>query len=297
LTEQAQFYGDDLDAELADNKETGCRQDALRNTFGVDDEIEEGWVDVFVGDNYVGIYGSLFDFANGPRAVALFGPIDYIRMLITGFCTAVLVSDSEAANQAYAIFGIHAIQFAMQLFFPPEPQMSDRVLDTIANLTDLLPLLISVLPHSLVTINPCNGALPVGVQMLLMASALFDTAQRIIILGTYTVPAVFGLTWAVMMTTYKFIKWKLAVAARDASDAVHDAEDGIADAVHDAEDGIADAVHDAEEGIADAVHDAEDGIADAVHDAEDDITDAMTASENAVQDIGHVGYTVEYAHI
>jgi hypothetical protein len=124
----------------------------------------------------VGRYGSLFDATRGPCTAAIFGPLDTARMFLMGFCTAVLVSDSQATGQGGIILGVHALQFVLQLVVPPEPPTWDRFLDTFAMATDLLPLVIAVLPD--ITGGGCGGSLPVGTQMLVLArgSAVGDGA-------------------------------------------------------------------------------------------------------------------------
>jgi hypothetical protein len=108
---------------------------------------------------YCDRYAPLFDYAcaRGPRTAAVFGPLDTVRVLIVGFCTAVLVTESQTSEQAKSILGIHALQFVLQLLVPPGPSLWDRALDTFAMATDLILLIISVMPSP----GGCGGPLPV----------------------------------------------------------------------------------------------------------------------------------------
>jgi hypothetical protein len=167
-----------------------------------EEEEEEGWVDAFEDDTYCDRYASLFDFARGPRTAAIFGPLDTVRMLIVGFCAAVLVTESQAIEQAKSILGIHALQFVLQLLVPPEPSLWDRALDTFAMATDLLPLVIAVLPSP----DGCGGPLPIGTQMLVMGAALLATGQRIIVLLTDMIPRVLGLVFTIAKLLFAVAK-------------------------------------------------------------------------------------------
>jgi hypothetical protein len=164
-----------------------------------EEEEEEGWIDVFEDDDYVGIYGSLFDFCKSPRTAAIFGPLEVLRMLIVGVC----IAHKNATFQANAIMGIHALQFALQIIIPPEPGAWDRFMDTLAMATDLIPLIISVLPVELFSADGCGGALPVGAQMLVMGAALLATGQRILVLFFDLIPQLFELLQTCASIVYK----------------------------------------------------------------------------------------------
>jgi hypothetical protein len=171
-----------------------------------EEEQEEGWIDAFDDDDdYVDIYGTLFDFAKSRRTAAIFGPLEVLRMLIVGVCTSLLVHDYQAMTQANTILGIHALQFALELIIPPEPEAWDRLLDTFAMLTDLVPLIISILPAELFREDGCGGAMPIGVQMLVMGAALLATGQRIIVLFTDLLPQVFDLLKTIVLIVIKIL--------------------------------------------------------------------------------------------
>jgi hypothetical protein len=90
-------------------------------------------------------------------------------------------------EQASIILSIQALQFVLEVVLPAEASYFDRFVTTFAMLTDLMPLIAAVLPD-----GPCGGHLPVGTQMILLAAALLNTAQRIFILFTGMIPAVFA---------------------------------------------------------------------------------------------------------
>jgi hypothetical protein len=66
---------------------------------GDEDDGYEGWIDTNPGDGYVDKYGLLFDSYDSPMHAALFAPLDVFRMLIIGWCSAVLVTKSQASAQ------------------------------------------------------------------------------------------------------------------------------------------------------------------------------------------------------
>jgi hypothetical protein len=91
------------------------------------------------------------------------------------------------------------------MVMPPEPGAWDHFLDTFAMATDLIPLVISVLPVELFSADGCGGALPVGAQMLVMAAALMATGQRILVLFTELIPQLFELLKTCASITYKLL--------------------------------------------------------------------------------------------
>jgi hypothetical protein len=71
-------------------------------------------------------------------------------------------------------------------------------------LTDLLPLVVSVLPG-----DECGGALPVGTQMLMLGAALLATGQKILVLVTDMIPMLLGALCAAAMLAFKMLrKWR-----------------------------------------------------------------------------------------
>jgi hypothetical protein len=95
---------------------------------------------------------------------------------------------------------IHALQFALELIVPPEPAQWDRFMDTLAMATDLLPLIIAVLPG-----DGC-GPLPVGTQLLVMGAALLATGQRILVLMTDLIPHWIGVLISLAVLLFKLAR-------------------------------------------------------------------------------------------
>jgi hypothetical protein len=162
------------------------------------EEVEEGWIDSVEGDgssSFVDRHSAIFELSNKSWKLAIFAPLDTLRMLIMGVCTAVLIRDPEAMTQAGTILGVHALQFALQLTVQPDAVMFDAFLNTFAMATDILPLIVAVVP-----VGNC-GSLPVGTQMLLLAAALMATTQHIVVLMTDMIPRALtlGITLAVLM--------------------------------------------------------------------------------------------------
>jgi hypothetical protein len=114
-------------------------------------------------------------------------------MLTMGFCTGVLIHEPEEESQAGTVLGIHLVQFLLGLVLWPVPSLSEHVLNTYAMATDMLPLIVAVMP-----VGNC-GVLPVGTQMLLLAAALMDTTQRIVVLMTDLLPKAVCLLVTVLL--------------------------------------------------------------------------------------------------
>jgi hypothetical protein len=138
------------------------------------EEVEDGWHDTVDGDGYTDTYCSLFKDFDSPAHAAIFAPLEVLRMFVTGWCIGVMVSDSQAQTQGASILVIHALQFVLELCLRPERALFATLLNSFTMLTDLLPLVITVMP----TPEGC-GPMPLGTQMVMLAAALLNTMMRI----------------------------------------------------------------------------------------------------------------------
>jgi hypothetical protein len=136
---------DEGDEDEGDEDE-GNKQDDGEDEMGEDEMSEDGWVDTRKGDNYVEKYGDVFADFKGPRTAALFTCLEAIRMLVIGLCLSLLVGEPDALTQGTAIFGVHALQFGLQILIWPEPSLFDTFLNSLAMSCDLMPLLVAILP-------------------------------------------------------------------------------------------------------------------------------------------------------
>jgi hypothetical protein len=141
------------------------------NEDGEEEEEEEvGWKDAVEGDGYVDTYGSLFDSYRSARVAAVFAPLEVVRMLLMGWCSAVLVSEQQSTEQADTILSIHLLQFLLALFIWPSTSCFSTAVDLFGMLTDLVPLAIVAIPAP-----SCAEAMPLSTQLLMLAAAMLNT--------------------------------------------------------------------------------------------------------------------------
>jgi hypothetical protein len=135
-----------------------------------DSDPENGWEDAVGGDGYVARYGVLFWAYRSPCTAAIFAPLDVLRMLIIGWSSVVLIDSSESFTQAGVILFFHALQFGLGVYMWP----TESLLSVLAMATDLVPLLVVVLPT-----GDC-GPMGMSTQLLILVIALLNTAAQIV---------------------------------------------------------------------------------------------------------------------
>jgi hypothetical protein len=121
-------------------------------------------------------------------------------MLAVGWCLSVLVGVPHSLVQGRTIFAIHAIQLALELLIRPEPSALDTFLNSFGMVCDLLPLIIAIMP-----MEAC-GVFSVETQVLLLASAMLNTCQRIFTLMFDLLPQGLMLLGFLGSGLFKFIK-------------------------------------------------------------------------------------------
>jgi hypothetical protein len=194
---------DDAHGEVAEHLDSDRTDSEEEEEEEEEEEPEDGWEDAVEGSGYVARNGTLFEDYRGTRCAAIFAPLDIFRMLVIGWCTAVLIKDTEAVWQGGSILAIHVLQFVLEIALMPEPSFFDTALNAACMLGDLIPLVIVFMPAS-----EC-GTMPLSTQMMMLGAALFNTLLRIVNTMATILPLVCGVGCMVMAFVLKILDYVL----------------------------------------------------------------------------------------
>ena len=125
-------------------------------------------------------------------------------MLVIGWSMSVLIGMPKAMVQGETIFAVHLVQLVLKMVIRPEPALLDTLFNTLGMVCDLLPLVIAVMP-----MDGC-GVLSLETQMLMLATALINTLQRILVLLFDILPQVLGVICLVATVLWKTTKCLLS---------------------------------------------------------------------------------------
>jgi hypothetical protein len=171
-----------------------------------------GWRVTRKGDEaYLRRCGHIFDGLNSTRMVAIFAPLAVVRMLVVGCSTSMLVvrdgsgitDDSSTRTEMYqagAVLGINALQLVLVLLLRPgqTKPVLDSVVAIVGMATDLIPLLVAILPVEKLPIDSC-GIPTVQAQLVLLAVALLHIALQCAILITGMANSLFRVLGVVLV--------------------------------------------------------------------------------------------------